>query len=147
VTTKLTLTIDQLALAVFTEEYRHQRTRTDDITLAIRNACATAQRVAELAPEFSFGTPTTAPIPANVKPTTFAGRVAALAAFLTENGFDAFDVLNSGGTDVRTLGIPSRSAIINVWATGSANVQGKPNDSDRAAIVELLRVDGWKVKG
>lgn len=145
--TNLTITIDQLALAIFSEEYRHQRTRTDDTALAIRNACATAQRVAELAPDFGFDRARAEDIRDQARrehSERIADGVGKLAAFFAENGYAVAQQSTTPKHSVLTLAC---GAVINVWSTGTANVQGKPSDSDRAAIIELLRADGWKVKG
>lgn len=152
-TTKLTLTVDQLALAVFTEEYRIQRGTTGSID-AIEHAFKALCRVAEVAPRYNIGDVTSdSALQGHENPRAAealaiggpnAPRVVKLAAFFAENGFPVERV--HGVPDLITLTMCS-GTVVNVWLTGSAVVQGKPTAAERRAIVELLRTDGWKVSG
>ena len=71
-------------------------------------------------------------------------QVEALRKFLHENGYVTWksDVKTSGLVQLHlTCGV-----VVSLYtATGTAVVQGKPSDADRKAIIELLRVDEWKV--
>ena len=71
-------------------------------------------------------------------------QVEALRKFLHENGYA------TRKTDVKANGLVQLhltcGAVVCLYTTtGTAVVQGKPSDADRKAIVELLRVDEWKV--
>ncbi len=71
-------------------------------------------------------------------------QVEAMRKFLGENGYETQQaVVKANGLVQLHL---TCGAIVSLYTTtGTAVVQGKPSDADRKAIIELLRIDEWKV--
>jgi hypothetical protein len=153
-TTKLPLTIDQLALAVFSAEYSFVRQRQErgGVDEAIARALDAAKRVGEMASERGFAAQVESQIVGerlDVRVSNEAEHAArcpisTTPSFLAENGYETTNVEQDiSGTRLNM----QCGAIVWLYKTGTAIVQGKTSDADRKALVELLRVDGWKVKG
>lgn len=71
-------------------------------------------------------------------------EVGAVCKFLGENGYVTrkIDVKANG---LVQLHLTCGAVVCLYTTTGTAVVQGKPSDADRKAIIELLRIDEWKV--